>query len=65
MSEQRFQMVHETAWAPMEHERNCLICQGYAVSQAYRQHTLDKDCWCVGAVYFGQCEIAKEYPEVA
>lgn len=43
---------------------DCLTCaSGYPNPGGYRPHTLKDDCWCIGANYFGQCEIDKDFPE--
>jgi hypothetical protein len=51
---------------PMANECCCLTCtSGYPNSGGYRPHTLNVNCWCIGANYFSQCEITKDFPEVA
>jgi hypothetical protein len=50
---------------PMANECICLTCTSDQPNPGgYRPHTLNVNCWCIGATYFGQCEIAKDFPEV-
>jgi hypothetical protein len=58
-------MVHKAGRQPVADKCACLTCtSGYPNPGGYRPHTLNEDCWCIGAHYFGECEITKDFPEV-
>jgi hypothetical protein len=48
-----------------EDDCGCHLCEtGMPGKDGYRPHTATSNCWCVGAEYYGCCQVVKQFGDV-